>query len=194
MTLLFALTTSVFAGPTAKVGEAAPTFALPDLEGNTVKLEDYADQVVVLEWFNPGCPFVKYAHGEGGPLETRAKTVAEGGVAWIAINSGAPGKQGTGVETNKEAVAAWSMQHPVLLDEQGQVGRLYGASTTPQIAVIDHGTLVYWGGLDNRPMGKDKSGAEAVDYLDAALADIAAGRPVGTPEATTYGCSVKYGK
>jgi hypothetical protein len=195
MTLLLSLMGCApsFAADTAKVGSPAPGFELPAVDGSTVSLADYADQVVVLEWFNPGCPFVKYAHGPDGPLRTRAQTVSEQGVAWLAINSGAPGKQGHGLQTNLEAAQEWEMKHPVLLDEEGVVGRLYGASTTPQMAVIDHGTLVYWGGLDNRPMGKDKGG-EAVDYVDAALADVAAGRGVLTPEAATYGCSVKYGR
>lgn len=175
----------------ARPGQKAPAFTLPDLQGNKVSLADFAGKTVVLEWFNPGCPFVKYAHAEG-PLKDAAAKAAAQGVVWLAINSGAPGKQGHGVETNQQAAKSWAMAHPVLLDEDGKVGRAYGAKTTPHMYVIDGaGTLVYAGGLDNAPMGKPEGGPLR-SFLDAALADLAAGRPLATPSAPPYGCSVKY--
>lgn len=139
---------------TAKIGEPAPAFSLPDLDGKTVSLADFAGKTVVLEWFNPGCPFVKYAHGDG-PLATMAAEQSKGGIVWLAINSGAPGKQGTGVERNREAAGEWKLEHPILLDEDGKVGHAYGATSTPHMFVIDGaGKLVYAGGLDNAPLGR----------------------------------------
>jgi hypothetical protein len=144
------------AAATAKLGEAAPAFSLPDLEGKTVNLSDFAGKTVVLEWFNPDCPFVKYAHGEDGPLRTLAKD-RSGEVVWLAINSGAPGKQGAGAERNREATKEYAIEHPILLDESGSVGQAYGATNTPHMFVIDgSGKLVYAGALDNAPMGKVK--------------------------------------
>jgi peroxiredoxin len=140
--------------PTATLGDPAPAFSLPDLDGKTVSLADFAGKTVVLEWFNPDCPFVKYAHGEG-PLATLAAEQTKGGVVWIAINSGAAGKQGTGVERNREAAKEWKLEHPILLDEDGKVGHAYGATSTPHMFVIDAGgKLVYAGGLDNAPLGR----------------------------------------
>ncbi|MFO7567370.1 MAG: redoxin domain-containing protein [Enhygromyxa sp.] len=137
-----------------EVGEPAPGFSLPDLDGETVSLADFAGKTVVLEWFNPDCPFVKFAHGEG-PLASMATEQRKAGVVWLAINSGAPGKQGTGVERNREAASEWTMEHPLLLDEDGKVGHAYGATTTPHMFVIDgEGKLVYAGGLDNAPLGR----------------------------------------
>lgn len=139
---------------TAKVGEPAPTFSLPDLDGNTISLADFAGKTVVLEWFNPDCPFVQYAHGEG-PLKSFAAEQSKAGIVWLAINSGAPGKQGTGVERNREAAKQWAIEHPILLDEDGKVGHAYGATSTPHMFVIDGaGKLVYAGGLDNAPFGR----------------------------------------
>lgn len=141
---------------TAEIGQPAPDFELKDLEGNPVKLADYKGKTVVLEWFNPGCPFVKYAHGEG-PLKSMAKdSMAKNGeLVWLAINSGAPGKQGTGLDTNKAAASEWAMEHPVLLDEDGKVGRAYGAKTTPHVFVVDkEGKLAYRGGVDDAPLGE----------------------------------------
>lgn len=178
---------------TAELGKPAPGFELKDVNGKTVKLSDYRGKTVVLEWFNPGCPFVKYAHGEG-PLKDVSKLPGAGraDVVWLAINSGKAGAQGTGVETNKQAAADWKMNYPVLIDESGTVGRAYGAKTTPHMYVIDPGgKLVYRGALDNAPLGRAKDGA-TVSYVQAALDDLAAGRAVRTAETQSYGCSVKY--
>jgi len=154
-----------------------------------MKLSSLKGKTVVLEWFNPGCPFVQQSHGAGGALETLAASHPE--VAWLAINSGAPGKEGSGRDPNKEAAANWKMSHPVLLDESGAAGHAYGAKTTPQMAIIDaNGVLVYAGGVDNAPLGKVDG--TRVNYVEKAIAEIAAGKTVSTPETKPYGCSVKY--
>jgi len=174
----------------ATVGQPAPDFELPAVDGTTVKLSDLAGKTVVLEWFNPGCPFVKYAHGDEGPLADQAARHGDD-VVWLAINSGAPGKQGHGLDANKAATVLWKMNHPVLLDEPGEVGRLYGARTTPHMFVIDaEGKVVYGGAIDNAPMGR-QSGA-VVNYVDRALSEIAAGSTITNAETKPYGCSVKY--
>lgn len=176
----------------ARPGQKAPGFTLPDLQGHKVSLSDFAGKTVVLEWFNPGCPFVKYAHGEG-PLKDQAKAATGQGVVWLAINSGAPGKQGAGIEVNQKAASEWAMAHPILLDEDGSVGRAYGAKTTPHMFVVDGGgNLAYAGGLDNAPLGRVE-GKEPRNYVLSALADLAAGRPVAAASTQPYGCSVKYG-
>lgn len=174
-----------------EVGQAAPDFTLKDLQGNEHSLSAHKGKTVVLEWFNPGCPFVVDTHGAGGALETLGAEAVKDGVVWLAINSGAEGKQGHGVTVNAKAVADWSMGYPVLLDPTGEVGKSYGAITTPHMYVIDaEGVLRYAGGIDNAPMRK-ASGAR-VPFVENALADLAAGREVATPRTKPYGCSVKY--
>lgn len=183
----------VAAPAVATLGQPAPNFKLTDLAGSAHELASLKGKTVVLEWFNPGCPFIKYAHGEG-PLMEAAKLPGAGrdDVVWLAVNSSAPSKQGHGKEMNAKAQADWKIGYPVLMDESGDVGRLYGAKTTPHMYVIDPaGTLVYQGALDNAPMGKTKDGA-TVNYVQAALDDLAAGRPVQVTETQAYGCSVKY--
>jgi len=176
-----------------EIGAAAPAFTLKNLAGEPVSLADHAGKVVVLEWFNPGCPFVKQAHGGGGALETMASQWADKEVVWLAINSGAPGKQGTGVETNLTAKKEWSMNHPVLLDEDGKVGRLYAAKTTPQMVVIDtQGRQVYNGALDNAPFGKTK-GETLSPITDNVLTAVTQGKESPHSRSKPYGCSVKYG-
>jgi peroxiredoxin len=180
---------------TAKVGAPAPDFDLPDLEGKRVRLSELRGKTVVLEWFNPECPFVKASHTKGSLIDT-AKRQTTNGVVWLAINSGAPGKQGHGVEKNRTGKDTFGLSHPILLDENGQVGQRYGAQRTPHMYVIDaKGVLVYRGAIDNSPDGEGESPKDGklVNYVDAALADLAAGRPVATAETEAYGCGVKYG-
>jgi peroxiredoxin len=177
----------------AAIGQPAPGFELADLDGKKVKLANYAGKIVVLEWFNPECPFVKRNHTKG-PLTTMAKDQTAKGIVWLSINSGAPGKQGAGVDKNREGKQRYGMDNPILLDEQGDVGRMYDAKSTPGMYVIDtKGTLVYRGAIDNAQDGDPPGGEKLINYVDAALADIGAGRPVAIPETKSYGCGVKYG-
>jgi peroxiredoxin len=178
----------------AAIGKEAPDFTLTDLEGKPFKLSEQRGKTVVLEWFNPGCPFVKAAHGKGS-LVKAAERHTKDGVVWVAINSGAPGKQGAGREANVEAAKNFGMSHPILLDEAGSVGKAYGAKRTPHMYVIDKkGTLVYAGAIDNSPDGEGESPTDGklVSYVDLAVEAVKADKPVATPSTEAYGCSVKY--
>ncbi len=169
----------------------APNFSLKDLDGNQVQLSSFRGKLVVLEWFNPGCPFVKYAYNDG-PLAGMAKQKSDAGIVWLSINSGAPGKQGNGRDANRKAAKAWDLETPILIDESGEVGKMYGAKTTPHLFVINEaGSIVYKGALDNAPLGRAPAEGH-INYVEAALADLSAGRAVQVSETKSYGCSVKY--
>jgi hypothetical protein len=185
----------------AALGKPAPDFTLTDTEGQRHQLSQLRGKTVVLEWFNPDCPFVKHAHGKG-PLVDMAKKYQGPTLVWLSINSGAQGHQGHGKQRNADARVEYAMQNPVLLDADGVVGHTYGALKTPHLFVIDaNGVLVYRGGLDNAPIGVPdaerprppgvKEG-ELVPYLANALADLQAGKGVGMADTPPYGCSVKY--
>ena len=179
----------------ATVGKAAPDFTLKSLDGKDVKLSSFKGKVVVLEWFNPGCPYVKKSHTVGSLVDT-AKKQTKNGIVWLAINSSAPGKQGGDPKESTAAVKTWSLEHPVLLDPTGATGKAYGATNTPHMFVIDaKGTLVYAGAIDNSRDGEGKSpeGGTLINYVNAALDDIAAKRAVKTATTKAYGCGVKYG-
>lgn len=192
-----ALTTTLLASSlalAAEVGAPAPDFELKGVDGQTVKLSDYKGKTVVLEWINPDCPFVKNSHGKAS-LKGLAKKHAGNGVVWLAINSNKPGSQGSGVARNRKALSDFGLEHPLLLDETGQVGKSYGATNTPHLYVIDGtGTLRYAGAIDNAPDGGGEfpRGGPLVNYVDQALGELAAGKPVSTPSTKAYGCSVKY--
>jgi len=178
----------------AELGKPAPDFELKDLDGKTVKLSDYKGKIVVLEWFNPDCPVVTGSHSKG-TLKGLDQKVTKDGVIWLAINSGASGMEGTGAEKNKKARADWNMAAAILLDEDGVVGHKYGAKTTPHMFIVDSkGNLAYRGGIDNAPGGKVEGGGEVVSYVEVALAELKADKPVAKNDTKPYGCSVKYGK
>ena len=183
------------AGGGAAVGADAPAFTLKDLGGKSIALADYKNKTVVLEWFNPECPYVRASHTKGSLVDT-AKQMTSKGVVWLAVNSAAPGRQGAGVDKNREAQKAFGLEHPILLDENGEVGKAYGATNTPHMYVIAKGKLVYRGAIDNSPDGEkgEPQGGTLVNYVTAALDDVAAGRPVRTAETKAYGCGVKYAK
>jgi len=170
----------------AELGEPAPDFTLTDLHGNTHRLSDYvkAKKVVVLEWFNPGCPAVKQLHDKG-IVTSLADKYKDQGVVWLAINSGGPGKQGHGIPINKAAAESWSIAYPILHDETGAVGRMYRAKVTPHLYVVDStGTLVYNGAFNNR---QEPNTPEYVGFVDQAVDAVLEGDPVATPTARPYG-------
>jgi len=172
-----------------QVGAKAPDFELKDIQGKAYKLSQFADKTVVLEWFNPDCPFVKKHHQlTHSMIETQA-AAAKQGVVWLAINSGAPGKQGNGLERNQKAATEYKMEYPILLDESGTVGKLYGAKTTPHMFVISKGTIVYEGAIDDRP---DTEAPGKTNYVRAALQQLGAGKTIDPAQTKPYGCSVKY--
>jgi peroxiredoxin len=180
----------------AQVGGPAPAFSLPDLSGKVHNLADYRGKHVVLEWFNPECPFVKAAHTKGSLIKTAAELEAKGFV-YLAINSGAPGKQGHGAPANVAGKERFGLTHPILLDETGATGKAYGATNTPHVFLIDReGTLVYAGAVDNSPDGEGKSpeGGTLINYLTQAAQELLAGKPISKPQTKAYGCSVKYSK
>lgn len=177
----------------AELGKPAPDFELKDLDGKAVKLSDYKGKTVVLEWFNPECPVVKGSHSKG-TLKGMDERVTKDGVVWLAINSGAPGMEGTGAEKNRKAKADWSMAATILLDEDGKTGRTYGARTTPHMFIVDSkGNLAYRGAIDDGAEKKEE-GSEVVNYVEVALAELKAGKAVTKSDTRPYGCSVKYAK
>jgi peroxiredoxin len=178
----------------AEIGKPAPDFTLKSVDGKDFTLSQFKGKTVVLEWFNPECPFVKLSHTQGSLKGLAAKQNKQE-VVWLAINSGAPGKQGAGEDANKAGIAKYGIDYPVLIDNSGQVGHQYGAERTPHIFVVNpEGTLVYRGAIDNSPdaEGKSPEGGKLVNYVDSTLAALKAGAKVDPAETKPYGCSVKY--
>jgi peroxiredoxin len=175
----------------ASVGWKAPDFVLSDLDGGEHRLSDYTAQgkVVVLEWFNPDCPFVMKHHKNSRSMAETHAAASSKGVVWLAINSGAQGRQGHGLDRNRQAKSDYGITYPILLDESGKVGKSYRAKTTPHMFIVDaKGYLVYDGAIDNEP-DIQKLGT---NHVRAALEELFAGKEITVNETKPYGCSVKY--
>jgi len=176
------------------VGSPAPDFTLTDASGTPVSLSSFKGRTVVLEWFNPGCPFVKKFYSNGDMQRFQSKVVGDGGV-WLTINSSAPGKQGhISADKAKEVSAEQKLQSTaLLLDSEGKVGKTYGARTTPHMFVIDaKGTLVYDGAIDSEASTDSDDIAGATNYVLAAIDTLKSGGAVSPASTEPYGCSVKY--
>ncbi len=181
---------------TAKVeiGQPAPDFTLTDSNGKSHSLSEYKGRIVVLEWNNPGCPFV-HKHYASGNIPRQQAAAVDGGVIWLTINSGAPGKQGHVDGAGADAFMAQYHAKPTayLIDADGKVGHLYDAKTTPHTYVIDKtGVLRYMGGIDSIASADQADIPKATQYVTRALQELQSGKPVSTPLSRPYGCSVKY--
>lgn len=175
-------------------GQAAPEFSLVDINGKVQKLSDYRGKYVVLEWFNSECPFV-HKHYESGNMQALQARYTRQGVVWLGINSTSPRHSDyRDPARSQKILKEWkSAPTAFVLDPDGKVGKQYGARTTPHMYVIDpKGTLVYAGGIDDKPSTSQRDIATAKNLVAMALDESLGGKPVGTPSATPYGCSVKY--
>jgi hypothetical protein len=180
---------------TPVIGKAAPDFSVTDAAGRTQSLSAYKGKIVVLEWNNPQCPFVRKHYGAHN-MQSQQADAAKNGVVWLTINSGAPGKQGHLDAAAAQAYVAkvGGREAAYLLDADGTVGHAYDAKTTPHMYVIDEaGVLRYMGGIDSIPSTDVEDIPKATQYVEQALAELASGKPVSVPASEPYGCSVKYG-
>lgn len=178
----------------AAPGQAAPDFSLVDINGKMQKLSDYRGKYVVLEWFNSECPFVQ-KHYESGNMQSLQARYTQKGVVWLGVNSTSPRHSNFRDPVRSQAILKdWkSAPTAFVLDPDGKVGKQYGARTTPHMYVIDpKGTLVYVGGIDDKPSTSQRDIPTAKNLVAAALDESLGGKPVGTPSAMPYGCSVKY--
>ena len=178
----------------AEPGEAAPEFTLTDSKGTSQKLSDFRGKLVVLEWLNHECPFVK-KHYSGGDMQKLQKEYTAKGVVWLSIISSAPGKQGhrTGPQADVDTKDKNAAPTAVLLDPAGEVGQKYEAKTTPHMFVIDkEGKIIYAGAIDSIKSTNSADVAQAENHVRQALDAALAGKPVPTSKTAPYGCSVKY--
>jgi len=208
-TLVLALLTAVAVAPPvaaqsnqATVGNQAPDFTLTAADGDTHSLSDFEGKYVVLEWLNFGCPYVAQHYGSGH-MQQLQKTYGEKDVVWLSIVSSAEGKQGyyPPTEMVKQKEKHNGNMAAILMDTSGEVGRMYGARTTPHMYVVNpEGELVYKGGIDDwatADTGTSIPSEEyitqtATNYVETSLGQLRSGEEVNPKTARPYGCSVKY--
>lgn len=196
--LLTALTclasSALFATDSPAVGAAAPDFSVTDSKNRPQSIAQYKGKTVVLEWFNPGCPFVVKHYGSGNMQKLQEEFTAKG-VVWLTINSSAAGKEGhLTAEQAEKQISEWKMKSTaLLLDPDGKAGQTYGAKNTPHMFIISpEGKVVYQGAIDSKPSAKPEDIASSTNYVKVALDESMAGKPVSNASTKPYGCSVKY--
>lgn len=178
----------------AQLGAPAPGFTLTSANGDAVSLADFRGKIVVLEWTNHDCPFVR-KHYNSGTMQSLQRDARAGGVVWLTIISSAPGEQGhvSRAEAQRLSASRGATPTAVLFDPDGKTGRAYGARTTPHMYIITaDGKLAYMGGIDDKPSANTADIATARPHVREALAELTAGKPVSTPQSRPYGCAIKY--
>jgi hypothetical protein len=166
-------TTALYAGDSPQVGATAPDFSLPDANGKTHSLSENKGKYVVLEWFNPECPFVKKHYGSGNMQKLQEQYTSKG-VVWFSIDSNAPNAEGN-------------------MTPERKVGRSYRARNTPHMFVINReGKIIYEGAIDSKATPNPDDIASSTNYVKVALDESMSGKPVSNSNTRPYGCSVKY--
>ncbi|WP_374034722.1 redoxin domain-containing protein [Bdellovibrio bacteriovorus] len=195
--LIFALAltfTSTLAFADAKVGAPAPDFNVTDANGKTHKLSDYKGKYVVLEWYNKDCPYVR-KHYDSKNMQNIQSEMTSKGIVWLSIISSAKGKQGYMplADVVKNGTKEASKATAILVDENGKMGKAYGAKTTPHMYLIDpQGVLRYNGAIDSNDSADPATIASAENYIIRAVASAEKGEKIAKETSKPYGCSVKY--
>lgn len=178
----------------ASIGQPAPAFSAADTAGKTHTLADYKGKYVVLEWVNPGCPFVR-KHYDSDNMQSTQRKAASAGAVWLAVNSTS---RNSGDYLAPDAMAKWMSEQnaaatATLMDTNGSIGKAYGARTTPHMYIIDpQGTLIYAGAIDSKPSARIDDIASATNYITTGLGEATTGKPITTASTRAYGCSIKY--
>lgn len=176
------------------VDKPAPEFTAVSADGEKVSLKDYKGKAVILEWTNAECPFVQKHYGSGNMQALQSKYVGDD-VAWLSVVSSAEGKQGYVTSAEAKKLTADRNANPTefLLDTSGEMGKMYGAKTTPHMYIIDpRGILRYMGAIDSIRSADPADIPKATNYVDQAMAELTSGKKVSEPVTQAYGCAVKY--
>src|ERR1700681_1721814 len=185
---------ALYAADVPPVGSAAPEFSAPDANGKTHSLSEYKGKYVVLEWFNPECPFVKKHYGSDNMQKLQSEYTGKGGV-WLTIDSNAPGTEGNLTpEQAQKVMASWkTKQTALLLDPESNVAKLYGAKNTPDMVVISpEGKIVYEGAIDSKASPNPADIPSSTNYVKAAHDESLGGTAVSTAQTKPYGCHITY--
>src|SRR5262245_5841534 len=199
LALALVLPLTLAAAPAAwaqKVGQPAPDFTAPDLQGKPVKLSDYKGKFVVLEWTNPECPYVR-RHYNSGNMPSLQKELGAKDVVWLTVNST---NQSSSEFKTPQQMQKWmadkgASSKATLIDKDSKVGKLYDARTTPHMYVVDpQGKLIYAGAIDDKRWASESETKSAKNHVRTALGEAMAGKPVSVAATSPYGCTVKYGR
>jgi peroxiredoxin len=187
--LIIAIIFSATALAEVKPGQKAPVFTGTTTSGEPISLENFKGKFVVLEWFNPGCPFTG-KHYKSNNMQTLQKNYTSKNVVWVSINSGSgdASKKINDWATSVSAAASYYIS-----DKGSAIASLYEAKATPHMFVIDpNGILIYAGAIDDKRSTDVEDIVSAKNYVSSALDQALAGKEVETKSTKPYGCPVKF--
>lgn len=193
-TALFLVLIGGVASAEPVIGKPAPLFTGHGSDGKAYSLVDFQGKFVVLQWYNPRCPFIR-KHYDFGDMQKLQEKYAAKGVIWLEIDSNAPGKEGYMVASEAQVMRERQKTKSLatLLDPDNKIALLYEAKTTPHMFVIDpKGILIYKGAIDDHNSADPKDIPKSKNYVAAALDQAMAGEQVSIPSTAPYGCGVKY--
>ena len=185
---------ALYASDVPPVGSAAPDFSVPDATGKTQSLSEYKGKYIVLEWFNPECPFVKKHYGSDNMQKLQQEYTGKG-VVWLTVDSNAPGTEGNiSADQAQKIMKQWNThQTALLLDPDSKVAKLYGAKNTPNMVVINpEGKIVYEGAIDSKASPNPADIPSSTNYVKNALDESLGGKPVSNAQTKPYGCHITY--
>lgn len=169
------------------VGEKAPAFTNVTADGKSYDLASLKGKWVVLEWYNPGCPFVR-KHYESGNMPKLQQEWTGKGVVWLSVATTTPAAEAADYAKSKMGAASG-----ILLDSQAATSIAFGAKTTPHMYVIDpEGVVVYSGAIDDNSSPDAREIPASKNYVAAALTEGMAGKKITTSATRPYGCGVKF--
>lgn len=178
-----------------QIAQPAPDFSVVDSNGTTQSLTALRGKVVVLEWTNHDCPYVRKHYNASSNMQDLQREVTGAGAVWLSVISSAPSEQGnvSPEQANNLTKTRNAAPTAVLLDTKGVMGRAYGAQTTPHMYIINQqGMLVYMGGIDSLATTRVQDVQKATPYFRNAFRAVIEGKPVQNAVTRPYGCSVKY--
>jgi len=194
---LFVLCSVLLAGPASAalgLGQTAPDMALSDVQGKPLRLSDYRGRHVVLEWNNPGCPFVRKHYRSGNMQALQAEARGQG-VVWLTVNSTADGSADF---LTPQQMARWLAEQKAtpstaLMDESGELGRAMGARSALHMFILNpRGELIYAGAVDSVASAKAEDIQTATNYVRQGLKEALAGQPLSVATSRPYGCPITY--
>lgn len=175
------------ASASPEIGKTVDDFTGKTVDGRTVKLSDFKGKIIVLEWYNPTCPFVKKFYSVGKMQEFQTQVTSAGHI-WISINTG--GKVADLQATIKNDKNKASV---IIDDTDGAIARLFEAKTTPHCFVINRdGVLVYKGAIDSIASTKSADIEKATNYVLNAVSATQSNQKIEVTTTKSYGCGVKY--
>lgn len=175
-----------------QVGDVVEDFKLKNFDGKMVALSDYKDKKGAIVIFD--CNTCPYSKAYNDRIISLNKKYATQGYPVITINANDPQlSPGDSFEEMASQAKRKNYDFPYLVDEAQTVAKAFGATNTPHVFVLQKSgekfQVAYIGTIDNN--SRDASSVTK-RYVEDAVEELLAGKPVGTTHTKAIGCTIKW--